>query len=91
MLRLLLIAVLVTLCSSFLSSRLSTRVGTSLNGDVFYDNSCEDRLKDPNGRCPGEPGFQPKIVPLKKDQKDFKSFQAAQKAKKEAEEAAKKK
>ena len=54
MLRLLLIAILVTIGAGFLSSRLSTRVSTSLNGDVFFDNSCEDRLKDVNGRCPGD-------------------------------------
>ena len=53
MFRLLVVAVIITLVSSFLSSHLSTRVKTSLNGDVFYDNNCEDRLKDINSRCPG--------------------------------------
>jgi len=53
MFRLLVVAVIITLVSSFLSSHLSTRVKTSLNGDVFYDNNCEDRLKDGNNRCPG--------------------------------------
>jgi len=84
MLRFILIATLLVIAQSFLSSRLSTRVKTSLNGDVFFDNNCDDKLKDPMGRCPGMPGFQPKVMPLKKDQKDFKSFQAAQKALKDA-------
>lgn len=49
-LRFLIVAVATAMVSSFLSSHLSVRVKTALNGDVFYDNSCEDRLKDPNGR-----------------------------------------
>jgi len=77
------------LTSGFLGLRQFQR-STSLHGDVFFDNSCEDRLKDQAGRCPGQAGFIPQIVPVKEEYKDFKSFAAAQKAKKEAAEAAKK-
>lgn len=84
MLRFVLIAILLAFANSFMGFRLSARVKTSLNGDVYTDNNCDAKLKDANGRCPGMPGFQPKVMPLKQEQQDFKSFQAAQKALKNA-------
>lgn len=75
----LLIALLATLSSAFVPSspRLTT---TKLFGEVYFDGSCEDRLKDENGRCPGQPGFKPQVLEPKYD--DFAAFQAAMKAKK---------
>lgn len=84
MLRFVLIAIFLAFANSFMGFRLSARVKTSLNGDVFMDNNCDAKLKDDNGRCPGMPGFSPKVMPLKQEQQDFKSFQAAQKALKNA-------
>ncbi len=43
--------------------------------------SCEDRLKDKNGRCPGDAGF---VSFSKEAPVDFAEFAAAQKAKRDA-------
>ena len=51
-------------------------------GEVYFDNNCEARLKDPNGRCPGEPGFQPVVPPAKAEDSSFAAFQKAMAEKK---------
>jgi hypothetical protein len=41
--------------------------------------SCEDRVKDAKGRCPGDTGYKPV---LKEAPTDFAAYKAAQAAKK---------
>jgi len=51
-------------------------------GEVYFDNNCEARLKDPNGRCPGEPGYQQIVPPSKAEDSSFAAFQKAMAEKK---------
>ena len=51
-------------------------------GEVYFDNNCEARLKDPKGRCPGEPGYQQIVPPAKAEDSSFAAFQKAMAEKK---------
>jgi len=51
-------------------------------GEVYFDNSCEQRLKDENGRCPGESGFKAQVQAAKPEDSSFAAFQKAMALKK---------
>ena len=67
--------------------------GTALSmGEVYFDNNCKPELKDKNGRCPGEMGFIPQVLPSKPEDSSFAAFQKAMaEKKKKAADALKKK
>ena len=46
-------------------------------GEVYFENNCEDRLKDKNGRCPGMPGYQPTVPEDSVPSGSFADFQKA--------------
>ena len=57
--------------------------GTALSmGEVYFDNNCKPELKDKNGRCPGEMGFIPQVLPSKPEDSNFAAFQKAMAEKK---------
>jgi len=69
---------------AFFAAKKSTLASsTRVFGEVYFDNNCEARLKDKNGRCPGESGFVPQVVETNTPS-SFKEFQAAMAAKKRA-------
>ena len=67
------------LCPSRVSKVMSSRL---YMGEVYFDNSCEQRLKDENGRCPGESGFKAQVQAAKPEDSSFAAFQKAMALKK---------
>lgn len=56
--------------------------GRLFMGEVYFDNNCEQRLKDENGRCPGESGFKAQVQAAKPEDTSFAAFQKAMALKK---------
>lgn len=53
-------------------------------GEVYFDNNCEQRLKDENGRCPGESGYKAQVQAAKPEDSSFAAFQKAMALKKKS-------
>lgn len=92
MLRVVLVLLLAVAVSAFIIlpgrgflSIVSAKVTTSSRlymGEVYFDNNCEQRLKDENGRCPGEAGFKAQVQAAKAEDSSFAAFQKAMALKK---------